>query len=218
MIFHRIPALEHAGIKRGVNGAIGFAPDGRPTIEFVPGVPGICVACGFLGGIGLAISQLILTGESQLDWPFIDVVRFGDWATRECARARTHQILPIRCELIYPGTERKTGRLLKTTPIYIGLLSHGAVTGQTHSPERPLWYAPGGETDEPSFQSPNWWVHVSNEARAMARRCDLPEISSWSCRACVPALVGPWLVFHPSAFVFQAPLSCLRLASCVHFA
>jgi len=184
-IFHRIPALESAGIKRGVNGAISFAPDGRPIIGPMPGVPGFFVACGFLGGIaqgggiGLAMSQWILEGESELDLHFIDVARFGDWTTREFARERTHEILPIRYELIYPGIERKTGRPLKTTPIYNDLLNHGAIMGQAYGWERPLWYASNGQVDEPSFERPNWWEHVGNEAKAMAKGCGLSEMSSY---------------------------------------
>ena len=184
-IFHRIPELETTGIKRGVNGAISFAPDGRPMIGPMPGVPGLFVACGFLGGIaqgggiGLAMSQWILEGESELDLHFIDVARFGDWTTREFARERTHEILPIRYELIYPGIERVSGRPLKTTPIYTDLLAHGAVMGQAYGWERPLWYAPNGEVDEPSFQRPNWWDHVGREARSMANGCGLSEMSSY---------------------------------------
>jgi len=184
-IFHRIPDLETTGIKRGVNGAISFAPDGRPMIGPMPGVPGFFVACGFLGGIaqgggiGLAMSQWILEGESELDLHFIDVARFGDWTTREFARERTHEILPIRYELIYPGIERTSGRPLKTTPIYGDLLAHGAVMGQAYGWERPLWYAPNGEGDEPSFQRPNWWEPVGAEARAMAEGCGLSEMSSY---------------------------------------
>lgn len=186
-IFHRVPDLETAGIKRGVNGAISFAPDGRPMIGPMPGVPNFFVACGFLGGIaqgggiGLAMSQWILEGESELDLHFIDVARFGDWTTRKFARERTHEILPIRYELIYPGIERETGRPLKTTPIYNDLLSHGAVMGQAYGWERPLWYAPDGTPpkDIPSFQRPNWWDHVGNEARAMAKGCGLSDMSSY---------------------------------------
>ncbi|MCY4038495.1 MAG: FAD-dependent oxidoreductase [Hyphomicrobiales bacterium] len=186
-IFHRVPVLETAGIKRGVNGAISFAPDGRPVIGPMPGVPNFFVACGFLGGIaqaggiGLAMSQWILEGESELDLHFIDVARFGDWTTREFARERTHEILPIRYELIYPGIERKSGRLLKSTPIYDDLMANGAVMGQVYGWERPLWYAPKGvePKDEPSFQRPNWWEHVGNEARAMKEGCGLSEMSTY---------------------------------------
>ncbi len=197
-IFHRIPELEATGIKRGVNGAISFAPDGRPMIGPMPGVPGFYVACGFLGGIaqgggiGLAMSQWILEGESELDLHFIDVARFGDWTTREFARERTHEILPIRYELIYPGIERKSGRPLKTTPIYNDLLAQGAVMGQAYGWERPLWYAPNGEADEPSFQRPNWWDHVGREARAMTKGCGLSEMSSY----------GKFRISGPDAMAF----------------
>ncbi|MDJ0827467.1 MAG: FAD-dependent oxidoreductase [Rhodobacter sp.] len=186
-IFHRVPDLATAGIKRGVNGAISFAPDGRPMIGPMPGVPGFFVACGFLGGIaqgggiGLAMSQWILGGEPELDLHFIDVARFGDWTTREFARERTHEILPIRYELIYPGIERVSGRPLKTTPIYQDLLARGAVMGQAYGWERPLWYAPEevDPVDVPSFQRPNWWRHVGNEAMAMAAGCGLSEMSTY---------------------------------------
>ena len=186
-IFHRIPDLADSGIKRGVNGAISFAPDGRPMIGPMPGVPNFFVACGFLGGIaqaggiGLAMSQWILEGESELDLHFIDVARFGDWTTKEFARERTYEILPLRYEIIYPGIERETGRPLKTTPIYNDLLSSGAVMGQAYGWERPLWYAPEGvePKDEPSFDRPNWWEHVGNEAHAMAKGCGLSEMSTY---------------------------------------
>lgn len=186
-IFRRVPELETTGIKRGVNGAISFAPDGLPMIGPMPGVPGFFVACGFLGGIaqaggiGLAMSQWILEGESELDLHVIDVARFGDWTTREFARERTHEILPVRYELIYPGLERKTGRPLKATPIHDDLLSRGAVMGQAFGWERPLWFAPEGvePLDEPSFQRPNWWQHVGAEAKAMAAGCGLSDMSSY---------------------------------------
>lgn len=186
-ICHRVPELETTGIKRGVNGAISFAPDGRPMIGPMPGVPGFFVACGFLGGIaqgggiGLAMSQWILEGESELDLHFIDVARFGDWTTREFARERTYEILPIRYELIYPALERRSGRPLKTTPIHGDLLARGAVMGQVYGWERPLWFAPDGVTpaDAPSFHRPNWWQHVGAEARAMTAGCGLSEMTSY---------------------------------------
>ena len=84
MICRSVPAFAAAGLKRTVNGAISFSPDARPMIGPLPGVPGFFVACGFLGGIaqgggiGLAMSQWILEGETELDLAFIDVARFGD--------------------------------------------------------------------------------------------------------------------------------------------
>jgi dimethylglycine dehydrogenase len=132
-IYHRVPALENAGIKTIVNGAISFAPDGRPIIGPMPGIPGFFVACGFLGGIaqgggiGLAMSQWILNGEPELDLHFIDVARWGDWTSKEFARERTCEIFPRRYEIIYPGLERDSGRMLKTAPIHTDLETRGAV-------------------------------------------------------------------------------------------
>lgn len=186
-IYHRVPALESAGIKRVVNGAISFAPDARPIVGPMPGIANFFVACGFLGGIsqgggiGLAMSQWILEGESELDLHFIDVARWGDWTTKDFASTRTHEIFPLRYEISYPGLERETGRGLKTTPIHTDLVAKGAVMGQIYGWERPLWFAPQGVAprDEPSFDKPNWWEHVGNEARAMASGCGLSEMTTY---------------------------------------
>ena len=184
----RVPALETAGIRRIVNGAISFSPDGRPIVGPMPGVPGFFVACGFLGGIaqaggiGLAMSRWIRDGHPDMDLHVIDVARFGDWTTREFARERAFEILPLRYELTYPGIERTSGRPLRTTPIYGALLERGAVMGQLAGWERPLWFAPEGveARDSPSFQRPDWWDHVGREAMAVARGCGLLEMSSYA--------------------------------------
>ena len=186
--FHRIPTLKRAGIRRTVNGAISFAPDGRPIVGPIPGIPNFYVACGFLGGIaqgggvGLALGQWILHGEPELSLNCIDVARFGDWATGEFARNRTYEIYPARYEVSYPGLERTTGRDLRVTPIHGELVARGAVMGQAYGWERPLWYAPKGidAVDEPSFRRPNWWDHVGNEAVALATGCGLTELSSYA--------------------------------------
>ncbi|MCP4471011.1 MAG: FAD-dependent oxidoreductase [Gammaproteobacteria bacterium] len=183
-----MPALAETGIKRIVNGAISLAPDARPMIGPLPGVPDFYVACGFLGGIaqaggiGLAMSQWMLNGEPEMDLSFIDVARFDDWTTREFARERTCEVFPRRYEIIYPQAERETGRGLRTTPIYEELLARGAVMGQAYGWERPLWFAPEGiaAQDEPSFKRPNWWPHVGGECRGVAQRVGLVEMSSYA--------------------------------------
>ncbi len=187
-IHARVPALNAAGVKRIVNGAISFAPDARPMIGPLPGAPDFFVACGFLGGIaqaggvGLAMSQWILDGEPEMDLSFIDVARFGDWTTQAFARERTYEVFPIRYEIIYPQLERQTGRRLRTTPIYSTQLAYGAVMGQAYGWERPLWYAPDhvAPRDEPSFERPNWFEHVGEECRAVAERVGLIDISAYS--------------------------------------
>ncbi len=187
-IYHRIPALEKAGIKRIINGAISFAPDARPMIGPLPGVPGFFVACGFLGGIaqaggiGLVMSQWILEGEPEMDLSFIDVARFGNWASKEFARERTFEVYPQRYEIIYPHQERNTGRNIRTNPVFPELLKRGAVMGQAYGWERPLWFAPEGieAKDKPSFSRPNWWQYVGNECRDIAEKVGLIDMTSYA--------------------------------------
>ncbi len=187
-ICRRVPVFGEVGVKRTVNGAISFAPDARPMIGPLPGMPGFFVACGFLGGIaqaggiGLAMAQWLLEGETELDLAAIDIARFGDWATREFARRRTFEVYPLRYEIIYPHLERKSARELRTTPTYSELKSRGAVFGQAFGWERPLWYAqPGTEAgDKPSFGRPNWHRHVGDECRAVEQVAGLIEMSSYA--------------------------------------
>ena len=48
--FARYPCLAEAGIKRWVNGAFTFTPDGNPLVGPVPGVPNYWAACGVMAG------------------------------------------------------------------------------------------------------------------------------------------------------------------------
>lgn len=210
-VYQRVPALGAAGIKRVVNGAISFSPDGRGLIGPLPGVPNFFVACGFLsgiaqgGGVGLALSQWILEGETEMDLSFMDVARFGGWTSRAFARARVHEIFPRRYEILYPHLEHDSGRPLRTTPIYSRLLAHGAVMGQVHGWERPLWFSPEGTAarDAPSFSHPNWWQLVGEEARAAAKTVALLEMSSYS----------KWHVSGRDAAAFLDRINANRLPS-----
>lgn len=187
-VYHRVSALNAAGIKRVINGAISFSPDGRGLLGPLPGVPNYYVACGFLsgiaqgGGVGLALSQWILEGETEMDLSCMDVARFGNWTGGEFARARVREIFPRRYEILYPQLEHQAGRPLRTTPIYSRLLEHNAVMGQAYGWERPLWFASkqSDARDAPSFSRPNWWDAVGEEARAAAESAALFEMSTYS--------------------------------------
>jgi dimethylglycine dehydrogenase len=48
--YARFPALAEVGIKRWVNGAFTFTPDGNPLVGPVPGKRNLWVACGCMGG------------------------------------------------------------------------------------------------------------------------------------------------------------------------
>lgn len=188
-VYHRVPALSRAGIKRVVNGAISFTPDGRGLLGPLPGAPDFFVACGFVsgiaqgGGIGRVLAEWLLEGGTAMDLSFMDVARFGAWATPEFARARVADAFPKRYEIAYPQLEQPSGRGLRASPIYRRLRERGAVFGQAYGWERPLWFAPGDAAaarDAPSFSAPNWWAQVGVEARAAFDAVALFEMSSYS--------------------------------------
>jgi dimethylglycine dehydrogenase len=71
--FSRYPALERAGIKRWVNGAFTFTPDGNPLVGPIHGLPGYWLACGVMagflqgGGVGKSLAEWMIHGEPQSD-------------------------------------------------------------------------------------------------------------------------------------------------------
>jgi sarcosine oxidase subunit beta len=60
----RVPALEEAGVARGVRGVYDMTPDARPMIGRLPGLEGLVIAAGF-SGMGFKISPAV--GEAVAD-------------------------------------------------------------------------------------------------------------------------------------------------------
>ena len=67
----RIPALQNAGVMRGITGVYDMSPDARPLLGEVDGVDGLHVVAGFSGmgfkispAVGLTMSELLLDGRS----------------------------------------------------------------------------------------------------------------------------------------------------------
>jgi len=61
----RVPALEDAGIVRGVTGVYDMTPDARPLLGRLPGLDGLIVAAGF-SGMGFKISPAVGEGIAGL--------------------------------------------------------------------------------------------------------------------------------------------------------
>ena len=62
---HRVPALEDAGIVRGVTGVYDMTPDARPLLGRLPGLDGLIVAAGF-SGMGFKIAPAVGEGIAGL--------------------------------------------------------------------------------------------------------------------------------------------------------
>jgi dimethylglycine dehydrogenase len=163
MGFERFPVLQDVGIKKWVNGAFTFTPDGNPLVGPVEGIPGYWAACGVMAGfsqcagIGLALANWIVDGDPGYDVFGMDVARFGPYASDDgYLRATTAQFYARRFVMAYPNQELPAGRPLTTTPCYDEFVAEGAQFTVNWDLEVPLYFAPSTDFEE------NWTLGRSN--------------------------------------------------------
>ena len=147
--FERFPVLRDVGIRKWVNGAFTFTPDGNPLVGPVDGIPGYWAACGCMAGfsqgagIGLALANWIVDGDPGYDVFGMDVARFGAYAADDrYLRATTAQFYARRFVMAYPNEELPAGRPLKTTPCHEAFVAAGARYTVNWGLEVPLYFAP----------------------------------------------------------------------------
>ena len=172
--YARFPVLAEAGIRRWVNGAFTFTPDGNPLVGPVPGLRNHWVACGCMGGfsqggaIGLVLSRWMIDGDPGADVFGMDVARYGAFASQDdYLRDTTRQFYARRFVISYPNEELPAGRPLKTTPCHATFLEEGAVFGCTWGMETPQYFAGGpGFVEHPTVRRSNAHALVGEEVRA----------------------------------------------------
>jgi dimethylglycine dehydrogenase len=159
--FQRFPSLLEAGIRKWVNGAFTFTPDGNPLVGPVPGLRNYWAACGCMSGfsqggaIGQVLSSWIVDGDPGADIFGMDVARYGAFASNDrYLRETTAQFYARRFVIAYPNEELPAGRPLKMTPSYDAQRAAGARFGVVWGMETPQFYAPGEPdfVDEPTLR------------------------------------------------------------------
>ena len=172
--FERYPCLESAGIRRWVNGAFTFTPDGNPLVGPVRGLPGYWVACGVMagfsqgGGVGLALAEWMVHGEPGRDVYGMDVARYGPHASaRGYLEATTGQFYKRRFVMTYPNEQLPAGRPLRTSAVHADLDAAGARWGVSWGLETPLYFSPDPDfTETPTLRRSNAFDLVGAEVRA----------------------------------------------------
>ena len=185
--FRHFPVLGDVGIARVVNGPFTFAPDGNPLVGPIRGLPGFWSACGVLaglcqgGGVGLALSNWMTTGDPGFDVWAMDLARFGDWATRPYTATKVRENYRRRFSIAFPNEFLPEGRPLATTSIYEPQREAGAVFGDVYGLEVPLWFAPEpGAVEDVTFGRSNAWPHVRAEVHAVRYDVGLMETSGFA--------------------------------------
>jgi len=113
-----------------------------------PEIEGYYVAAGMrsndiasAGGVGTLIAEWIVKGRSPFDLYGLDISRcLGMHNNKRFLRDRVKEVPGLISSLNYPHFELKTGRALRTSPIFPKLVLAGAQFGQVMGYERPMYF------------------------------------------------------------------------------
>ncbi len=187
LVHRRYPVLETAGVRKWVNGAFTFSPDGNPLVGPIAGKPGYWLACGVMagflqgGGVGKALAEWMIRGETTEDVYGLDIARYGPYASnREYIRQTTGQFYARRFVMTYPNEELPAGRPLKTTPAYDAMSEAGCRWGNSWGLEIPRYFAPPGFEEKPTLKRSNAFDIVGAECRAVREGVGLLDIAPFS--------------------------------------
>ena len=187
--FARFPVLQETGIKRWVNGAFTFTPDGNPLVGPIDGLPGYWAANGCMAGfsqcaaIGLAVANWIADGDPGDDVFGMDVARFGAYAgDDDYLRDTTGQFYARRFLIAYPNEQLPAGRPLHTAPTYETFDRMGAVWGVNWGLEVPLCFAIDrpGFVEIPTIGRSNAFAIVAEEVEAVRTAAGAYEIAQYA--------------------------------------
>jgi 4-methylaminobutanoate oxidase (formaldehyde-forming) len=190
----RFPAVHEAGIVKLVCHPDAMTPDSGPLVGPVPGVGGLYIAAGLslngfggAGGIGRSLTELITTGETELDlypyrpWRFGPVHRDFRY-TAELAREAYKYYYYLR----YPFDSDEWGRPKRTSALHTRMQDLGAVFGAKHGWERPdyfqpglLWRRAGADQRSFGFKKPPYFDRLAEEHRAFREHVGIIDMSSF---------------------------------------
>lgn len=147
---HRVPVLEHTGIKSTVCGPESFTADHKPLLGEEPSLRGFFHGCGFNslgmnggGGCGRELAAWVLQGRPNLDMYGYDIRRFSPSLTKnnKWIRERSHESYVKNYSIVYPNDEPLASRNMRKDPLHEVLSQAGCVFQERLGWERPGWFA-----------------------------------------------------------------------------
>ena len=177
---HRIPALQHTGLKKLYNGPESFTPDNQFILGEAPNLGGFFVGAGFNsvgiasgGGAGRALAEWIVEGEPTGDLVAVDIRRFASFnANNRWLRDRVGEVLGLHYAVPWPNRELATARPFRRSPLHHLLAGNGAIFGSKMGWERPNVFAPADRTAELDYtwDRPDWLAWSAEEQTATRER------------------------------------------------
>ena len=193
---------ESVGIKYAINGLLSLTPDGLPILGETPEVKGLWSAAAVWvkegPGVGRALAEWMVEGESEIDLQGSDIARFHEHhKSVEHVKARAAEGFNKTYGIVHPGEQWASNRGVRLSPFNERERELGAVFYEAAGWERPHWYASNeplladyGERingREAEWDS-RWWSPIINaEHLAMRDRAAMFDLTSF----CVFDVVGP---------------------------
>jgi len=187
---NRIPRFETIGISHFMTGPESFTPDTKQLMGRSGEVENFFVAAGMnsLGimsspGVGKAMADWIVQGDSPLDLWEVDVQRFqprdNDIAF---VRERTIEAVSNQFDMHWPLKQYKTGRNRVQSVWHDRMAELGAVFGAPAGWERPLWFAQGDEPGEIEYTYGDqcWWPVAERESQMLQQTGAFFELSPFT--------------------------------------
>jgi glycine cleavage system aminomethyltransferase T/glycine/D-amino acid oxidase-like deaminating enzyme len=185
---------ESVGVKYAINGLLSLTPDGLPILGETPEVKGLwsCAAVWVKEGpgIGKAVAEWMVHGESEIDLQSSDIARFYEHQkTRAHVRARAAEGFNKTYGIVHPGEQWASNRNVRLAPMHAHQKELGAVFFEAAGWERPQWY----ESNAPLLEEfgdrvtrreaewdSRWWSPIINaEHLAMRERAGMVDLSAF---------------------------------------
>jgi glycine cleavage system aminomethyltransferase T/glycine/D-amino acid oxidase-like deaminating enzyme len=193
---------ESVGIKYAINGLLSLTPDSLPILGETPEVKGLWSAAAVWvkegPGVGRALAEWMIHGESEIDLQASDVARFYEHQKSAAhVKARAAEGFNKTYGIIHPGEQWESNRGVRLSPFYERERELDAVFFEAAGWERPHWY----ESNRPLLEEygdrvadreaewdSRWWSPIINaEHLAMRDRVGIFDLTAF----CVFDIVGP---------------------------
>ncbi len=186
---------ESVGQRYAINGILSLTADGMPVLGETPEIGGLwSVAAVWIKegpGIGRAVAEMMVLGESEIDIHASDVARFYAYQRdREHVKARTGEGFIKTYGIIHPAEQWSSVRDIRRSPYFDQEKALQAEFYETVGWERPWWYGANADlleeygdrvmTRTAEWES-RWWSPIINaEHLAMRDRAGLVDLTAFA--------------------------------------
>ncbi len=186
---------ESVGIKYAINGILSLTPDGMPILGETPEVKGLWSAAAVWvkegPGVGKALAEWMVHGESEIDLHSSDIARFHEHhKTSAHVKARTAEGFNKMYGIVHPLEQWESNRGIRLSPFHAREHELGAVFFEAAGWERPQWYEANAPLIEEygdrvgrreSEWEARWWSPLINaEHLAMRDRAGIFDLSAFA--------------------------------------